>query len=61
MHLLEGVFDHGWYESREVRTRELEARIGVDLDHPGVQVLVYHEVVPEELEKVGSMSISLLG
>ena len=53
-HLLEGVFDHGGYEPREVRTRELKARIGVDLDHPSVQVLIYHEVVAEELKLVFS-------
>ena len=62
MYLLEGVFNHGWYESREVRTRELEARVGVDLDHPGVQVLVYHEVVSEYLERcVLSVWVHLAG
>lgn len=51
LNLLEGVLDHRRYEPREVGARQLKARVGVDLDHPGVHVLVNHEVVAEDLER----------
>lgn len=40
----QGIFDHGWYDPTEQRTRQLQTRVRVDFDEPGVEVLVDHEV-----------------
>jgi len=52
-YLLEGVFNHGWNESRKIGARKLETRIGVHLNYPRDHVFVYHEVVTVDLAGIG--------
>jgi hypothetical protein len=47
---LEGVVDHSGDDALEGGGAGLEAGVGVDLDEPGLEVLVDHEVEPEDFE-----------
>ena len=50
-YLLQGVLDHSGDQSSQVGTRQLETRIGVDLNHPRVHVLINHEVIAVNLKR----------
>ena len=52
IHLLQSIFDHCRYQSSQVGTWELEARIGIDFDHPHVHVFVNHKIIPKYFEWV---------
>ena len=50
----EHVVEHAGDEDLEYLGALLNARVGVDLDEPGVEVLIKDEVVAEELEAAPS-------
>ena len=50
VYLLEGVLNHSGYESCQVGARELKAGVRVHLNQPGLEVLVQHKVVAEDLK-----------
>lgn len=39
-------------DATEQRTGQLQARVGVDLNQPGIELAVYHKVQPEDLKVV---------
>lgn len=57
---LHQVIDHSWDQLFKVLCGFSEGRVCIYLDQPHIEVLVYHKVVAEQLEKVGCVSISLL-
>jgi len=50
--LPERIFNHGGNKTFEDSTAELQARIGVDLDQPNLEILINHEIQPKHLEVI---------
>ena len=58
---LEGLFGHVGDDAVEQRAGALQAGVGVDLDQPWLELVVYHEVQPEYLEVVHAVARRNLG
>lgn len=57
----EGTIDHARYDPFQGGGGSLKARVGVDFDEPGLEVLVDHEIEPEYFEGRKSVPVPKLG
>lgn len=49
-YLLKSIFDHCRNQSSQQRATKLKTWVGIDLDKPGVELFIDHEVKAEDLK-----------